>query len=309
MIVVGEALVDLVEEEDGRFDARPGGSARNVAIALARLGVPVRWCWGLGDDRFAHQLRSGLVEEGVDLSLAVDTDAPTTLAVVSLTPDGSASYAFHLTGTSATSIDEAAVLALPDDQPLHLSLGAVTLATPRVGQVLRSLLRRRADARALTTLDPNVRPAFLGDPAHQRALLREAAAACAIVRCSQEDLTLLDGGDAGPDAHGRLVAAWLEAGAHAVVVTHGGNGAEAHTADGVVRVPAPPTTVVDTVGAGDTFGAAMLAWLHDHGVDGPGAVAALGQDSWQDVLSFAATAAAVTVSRRAADPPRRSELR
>ena len=305
MIVVGEALVDLVEEADGRFDPRLGGSARNVAIALARLGTPVQWCWGLGDDRFADRFRAEFAEEGVALDHAVDTDVPTTLAVVSLDEDGSPSYAFHLAGTSATAVPGAALDALPLDEPLHVSLGAVTLATADVGGHLQGLLARRGAAGAMTTLDPNVRPAFLGDPATQRTLLDAAAAHCAIVRCSDEDLALLGAGDV---PEGRLVAGWLEAGASAVVVTRGPDGATVTTADGTHTVAAPGTTVVDTVGAGDTFGAGMLTGLVERDVTDRSGVEALDRDDWSAVLGLAARAAAVTVSRRGADPPKRADL-
>lgn len=310
MIVVGEALVDLVEEEDGRFDPRPGGSARNVAIAAARLGTPVQWTWGLGDDTFADRFRDEFAAEGVDVGLAVTTDVPTPLAVVAVDADGSPSYGFHLAGTAATAVDAEALERLPQDQPLHVSLGAVTLLTEGVGASLRDLLRRRGDTDAMTTLDPNARPAFLGDPAAQRAALAAAVASCAIVRCSDEDLELLVGGAAGDDAPtaDEVVTSWLDAGAAAVVVTRGEHGSTVRTHDLTTTVPATAADVVDTVGAGDTFGAAMLTALRDRGVATRGAVASLDEGDWAAVLGFAAAAAAVTVSRRGADPPTRAEV-
>lgn len=308
MIVVGEALVDLVEEEDGRFDPRPGGAARNVAIAIARLGTSVRWMSGLGDDAFGVRIRDEFVAEGVDLDLAVATDVPTPLAVVALDADGIPSYGFHLAETAATAIDAATLEALPLDEPLHVSLGAVTLLTDGVGPALQALLRRRGTTDAMTTLDPNVRPAFLGEPARQRQVLAEAAASCAIVRCSDEDLELLagDGEEAPPPAS--IVQSWLDAGAAAVVVTRGEDGASVMTPTFSSGVPAPAADVVDTVGAGDTFGAGMLTALLEGGVDTRDAVADLDQVAWDDVLRFAAAAAAVTVTRRGADPPRRDEV-
>lgn len=308
MIVVGEALVDLVEEEDGRFDPRPGGSARNVAIAVARLGTPVHWVSGLGDDAFATRIRKEFVAEGVDLEFAVATDVPTPLAIVALDADGSPSYGFHLAETAATVIDAATLEALPLDEPLHVSLGAVTLLTGGVGDALQALLRRRGTSDALTTLDPNVRPAFLGEPARQRQALVEAAASCAIVRCSDEDLDLLAGdGDAAPPP-ASIVQSWLDAGSAAVVVTRGESGATVTTPSLTAAVPAPTADVVDTVGAGDTFGAAMLSALLERGIDTRDGVADLDEEGWQDVLGFAATAAAVTVTRRGADPPTRDDL-
>lgn len=306
MIVVGEALVDLVEEDDGRFDPRLGGAARNVALALARLGNPVQWCWGLGDDTFGTRFREEFSREGVGLELAVDTGVPTPLALVSVGDGGQPSYSFHLTGTAATRVGDDDLARVPDDRPVHVSLGAVTLATDDVGPVLRRFLAARRDAPGLTTLDPNVRPAFLGDPRDQRRLLTSVAGSCGVVRCSDEDLDLLTGdGDATPDD---VVDSWLEAGAGAVVVTRGAEGASVTTRSVRTSAPAPAAAVVDTVGAGDTFGAGMLTALAERGVTSAAALAGLDADDWAGVLALGARAAAVTVSRRGADPPTRAEL-
>ena len=306
MIVVGEALVDLVEEEDGRYDPRLGGSARNVALALARLGTDVEWCWGLGDDVFGTRFREEFDREGVGTSHAVDVEAPTPLAVVSVDADGSPSYGFHLAATAATGVPASALTALPADEPVHVSLGAVTLATPGVGDQLQDLLARRGERSTLTTLDPNLRPAFLGDPGRQRELLATAASSCAIVRCSDEDLELLTSdGSVTPDD---VVAQWLARGAAAVVVTRGGRGATVTTGGTEVDVSAPRAEVVDTVGAGDTFGAGMLTALLERDVRSRADVVHLDEDGWREVLGFAAAAATVTVGRRGADPPHRSEL-
>lgn len=140
MIIVGEALIDLVPDEDGRFDPRSGGSARNVAIAAARLGADTTYVGGLSRDGFGRRMRAELVGEGVDTSSAPEVGAPTPLAVVTLDPDGHAEYGFHLAGTAALALHGDDLAALPDDQPLHVSLGAVTLATPVIGDALVALL-------------------------------------------------------------------------------------------------------------------------------------------------------------------------
>lgn len=308
MIVVGEALVDLVAEDDGRLDPRHGGAGRNLAIAAARLageGVTVRWLGGLSRDRFGEAMADELAAEDVDLSTAVRTDDPTPLAIVDLDEDGGPSYSFHLDGSAAVGLT-AADLDVPADETVHVSLGAVTLATPGTGEALRALLEARREVTRLTTLDPNVRPAFLGDPARQRQLLREAAAGCTVVRCSDEDLELLCGdGGAAPD---EVVDGWLDAGATAVVVTRGGDGVEVRTDELTAAVEAVAGEVVDTVGAGDTFGAALLVGLAERDVGDADAVAAMGDEDWREVLAFAARAAAVTVGRRGADPPHRGDL-
>lgn len=305
MIIVGEALVDLVPEDDGRLDPRAGGSARNVAIAAARLGADVSFVGGLSRDGFGRRMRQELISEGVDTSSAPEVDAPTPLAVVELAPDGHAEYSFHLEGTAALALHGDDLAALPGDQPLHVSLGAVTLATPGIGDALVALL---ASHTALTSFDPNVRPAFLTDREADADRVDAAVSLVDLVRCSEEDLALLHP-DRGPD---EVAAAWLESGAGAVVVTQGAAGAVAWTPAG--EVPSDITLWAerdpegDTVGAGDTFGAALLVALTERGIATRDDLVALTVEDWEAVLAFAGRAAAVTVQRRGADPPYRAEL-
>jgi len=301
VIVVGEALVDLVIEEDGRLDPREGGAARNVAIAAARLGATVSYVGGLSDDVFGRRLRAGLAAEGIDTSCAPTVGAPTPLAIVSLTEDGGAEYAFHLAETAALALHSDHLACLRGDEPLHVSLGAITLGTPVVGDALVALL---ASHGALTSLDPNVRAAFLTDPAAEAKRLDSAVSLVDLVRCSDQDIALLHDDRPLDD----VATGWLQAGAAAVVITLGEGGAARWTATGRLDVAAPSVEVVDTVGAGDTFGAALLVALSDAGVEDRSALLALDDDAWRAALAFAAAAAAVTVTRRGADPPRRDEL-
>ncbi len=301
MIIVGEALVDLVPEPDGRLDPRLGGSARNVAIAAARLGGSVSYVTGLSTDAFGRRFRRELEAEGIDLSCAPTVSSPTPLAVVDLREDGQADYQFHLADTAAVALRGDDLACLPGDQPLHVSLGAITLATPHVGDALVALLASH-DAR--TSIDPNVRPAFVTDPEQDAARLDAAVSLVDLVRCSDEDLAVLHG---DRDVE-EIAATWRDSGPSAVVVTRGDGGAVAWTNGGTVEVTAPRVEVVDTVGAGDTFGAALLVALDEAGATDRAGLDALGPDEWRAALSFAAAAAAVTVGRRGADPPRRDEL-
>ena len=301
MIIVGEALVDLVPESDGRLDPRPGGSARNAAIAAARLGAAVSYVGGLSSDGFGRRMRAELVAEGVDVSCSPVLSAPTPLAVVDLDDDGHADYHFHLADTAALALSSDDLACLRGDEPLHVSLGAITLATPRVGDALVALLASHA---ALTSLDPNVRPAFVTDPAADAERLDAAVSLVDVVRCSDEDLAVLR---PGTDV-AEVAAGWRRSGASAVVVTRGDGGADAWTAAGHVHVDAPAVEVVDTVGAGDTFGAALLTALVEAGATDRAGLELLDADGWTAALDFAAGAAAVTVGRRGADPPRRDEV-
>jgi len=319
VIIVGEALVDLVPEEDGRLDPRSGGSARNVAIAAGRLGADVSFVGGLSRDGFGRRMRGELVGEGVDTSSAPEVDAPTPLAVVTLDPDGHAQYGFHLAGTAALALHGDDLAALPGDEPLHVSLGAVTLATPVVGDALVALL---ASHTSLTSFDPNVRPAFLTDREADADRIDAAASLVDLVRCSDEDIELLH-----PDRSiEEVVHGWIEAGAGVVVVTRGAQGAVAWTAAAEVRTEAGEGSdgagqgsdgagqgsddpeEGDTVGAGDTFGAGLLVALTERGIATREDLLALTTEDWEAVLSFAARAAAITVQRRGADPPYRAEL-
>jgi fructokinase len=177
----------------------------------------------------------------------------------------------------------------------------VTLATPRVGDALVAML---ASHDALTSLDPNVRAAFVTDTAADAERLDAAVSLLDLVRCSDEDLSLLYPGRAASD----VAAAWRESGASAVVVTRGGGGAMAWTATGEVAIDAPAVAVVDTVGAGDTFGAGLLTALVEAGATDRAGLERLDADAWRSALTFAARAAAVTVGRRGADPPHRAEV-
>lgn len=306
MIIVGEALVDLVPEDDGRLDPRPGGSARNVAIAAARLGADVSYVGGLSSDGFGRRIRQELVAEGVDTSSAPEVDAPTPLAVVTLDDDDRPAYGFHLADTAALALHGDDLAALPGDEPLHVSLGAVTLATPEVGDALVALL---ASHTALTSFDPNVRPAFLTDREADAQRVDAAVSLVDLVRCSDEDLQLLHP-DRSPDD---VASAWRESGAGAVVVTRGAAAAVAWTAAGEVSGGIPPRDdedagTGDTVGAGDSFGAALLVGLAERGVTTRDDLLSLTAADWEALLAFAGRAAAVTVRRRGADPPYRAEL-
>lgn len=312
MIIVGEALMDLVEEPDGRLDPRPGGAGRNLAVAAARLGGTVTFVGGLSTDALGRRLLRGLVDAGADVSCSPVVDAPTPLAVVALDESGAAEYVFHLADTAALALRGEDLASLPGDEPLHVSLGAVTLATPGLGDALVATL---ASHDALRSLDPNVRPAFLGDRADAAARVDAAVSVVDLVRCSEQDVELLH-----PDRSVDEVAtAWIASGAGAVVVTSGARGAVAWSASGRVDCPSPrdadgagsATAVIDeadSVGAGDTFGGALLVTLVERGVTVRDDLLALTRQDWLAALQFANRAAAISVQRPGADPPYRAEL-
>ena len=305
-VVCGEALMDVFMGDATptgmQLDARIGGSPLNVAQGLARLGRRAAFLTGLSTDALGERLLASLHDEGVDTSLVLRNVAPTTLSVVGIDKHGVPRYAFHGSGAADRQITAANVPAMPEAARV-LQFGSYALAVEPVGGTLRALAAREHD-RLLIAYDPNVRLNVDPDLAHWRKIVDEMVSLSHLVKVSDEDLGLLYP-DQAPEA---IAARWLEQGARLVAITRGGNGSSAWTAKAHVDVPSQAVTVIDTVGAGDTFQAALLTWLDEHDALTPDALAALDEKSLAALLGFAAQAAAITCSRRGADMPRRAEL-
>lgn len=307
MIVVGgEALVDLVPSS-GAWDIggpllpRWGGAPFNVAVALGRLAVPTRFLSRLSEDPFGVALLERLHGAGVDTSLVQRGPEPTALAVVTVGADGSARYSFHFEGTADRLVTDPGPL--PEDTTA-VALGSLSLVLQPGASAYLQVLHREADAGRLISLDPNIRPALIADPVAYRACFVSWLPSIGLLKMSDEDAAWLNG-----DRDDVVQAyEWLRAGATAVVITRGGGGLSAVTQAGVVDVPALPTIVADTIGAGDTAHAAVLARLAAHGALGRDRLADLDADAWRDVLRFAAVAAARTCARPGAEPPTAAEL-
>ena len=300
-LVVGESLVDVVVPSDGspRHDA-VGGSCLNVAVGLARLDAPTTLVTRLGDDALGQLCAAHLRASGVTISEgSVVPGRTTSTATAHLDEQHAATYDFDL-------VWDLPAQDLPEDLlGIHVgSLGA-SLQPGRASVV--DLVRRAVEADVFVSYDPNIRPAFLDDRETAWADVVEIAHLARLVKLSDEDLRLLR-----PDAAEEDVCRELLAGTDTelVILTRGAAGAVAFTDGATMPVPAPPTDLVDSVGAGDSFMAATLAMLCDWGVvsDGEGAVRALDDDRVRLLVRGAATAAAVTCSRRGANPPTRQEL-
>jgi fructokinase len=311
--VAGEALVDLVPAPVGDyFEIAPGGSPANVALGLARLGVPARLLARIADDLLGRRIRDHLTRNGVQLDHAVAATEQTSLAMVSLDADGSPAYDFRITGTADwqwTASEVADALEPAASGPVvALHSGSLALTTPPGDAVLRDLLARAAET-ATISYDPNCRPMLMGDPAVVLGGVHELLAVADVVKVSSEDLHWLLPG-ATPE---EVVDDWLSRGPTLVAVTLGSDGVLAGTASGLrARRPGVPVKVIDTVGAGDTFSAALLAGLHGNGLLGADRrpkLAALDYSTLDELLSDAVLAAAICCSRRGADPPTRGDLR
>ncbi len=304
VVVLGEALIDLVEAPDGSFVAHPGGSPANTAVALARLGTPVGFAGRLSGDGFGRRLRAHLETNGVDLGLSVQAAEPTTLAVVALDGGRGARYTFYVEGTTTATWSASE---LPTHLPDHVNTihtGSVALALPSGGQVIGDLLRRERGRRAIS-LDPNVRHPFAGDPGTYRRRLEGWLSCASVVKVSQEDLEWVYPGEQ-PAEIGRR---WRGLGPALVVVTLGAAGSLAFVGDEEITRTSRPVTPVDTIGAGDSFTAGLLDWLDRHQRLGAAGPAALTAPETVAALDFASEVASITVSRAGADPPFRRELR
>jgi len=312
-VVAGEALMDVftgpATPTGIALDARIGGSPLNVAMGLARLGQPVAFLGGLSSGALGQRLEAALDAEGVSLACVHRSAAPTTLGLVGLDAHGVADYAFYGEGAADRSLPLAALERLPDTaRAVHV--GSYTMVVGETARTQRALVDQ-VRGRLLVSYDPNLRLNVEPDIEVWRAALAWMLPRTDVLKLSDEDLGLLYPG-ADRDV---LAGQWLAAGAGLVALTRGGEGAVAWrlrqgsaTELETFEIEPVKVKVVDTVGAGDTFQAALLARLAELGAAAPGALRALSSDGVRDALGFAARAAAITCSRRGADLPRRNEL-
>lgn len=306
-VVCGEALFDVFASGDTptglTLDARIGGSPFNVAVGLARLGQPVAFMGGVSRGFLGERLLRALREEAVDPACVQLLDAPTTLSLIGVDGRGVPSYSFYGAGCADRLLPLEALDSLPaTTQAIHF--GSYAMVVEPVAASQRALVEREHRQRVLA-YDPNVRLNVEPDLNRWRDTLDWMAQRIHLLKVSDEDLGLLYPGV----PHAELAARWRAAGVAMVVVTRGGDGACGYPADGGPLPIAPvPVAVVDTVGAGDTFQAAMLTALAERGQLNTTALRHLDAASWREVLGFAARAAAITCGRRGADLPRRGEL-
>jgi fructokinase len=300
-LVVGEALVDVVQPADGSEPQRAvGGSCLNVAVGLSRLDVPTTLVTRIGDDELGRLVREHAEASGVRLSDgSVVTGGATSTATAHLDAEHAATYDFDL-------VWDLPAQTLPTDL-LGMHVGSLGAVLDPGRTTVADLVRQAVADDVFVSFDPNIRPFFLTDAAAAWAEVLELARGSRLVKLSDEDLRLLR-----PEASETEVCRELLAAPRTelVVLTRGSAGAVAYTETAELGVAAPRTEVVDTVGAGDSFMAAMLAMLADWGVldEGDGALSALDDARVELLVAGAVTAAAVTCSRRGANPPTRREL-
>jgi fructokinase len=313
-LAAGEALFDIFvgSERAGTtlMEAQAGGSPFNVAIGLARLSCRTAFLGGIADDPLGERLAAQLRREGVDVSLVRRLKKRTTLSLVALSPEGVPAYAFY----GADAADAALTAdALPDLPPTiaAIHVGSYATVIQPTGSAIAALVARERGRRVIA-YDPNVRPSIEPDLDLWRMTVAGYCRQVQVIKISAEDFGLLYPGEPTE----RRAADWLAAGVALVVVTHGGDGAEAFTRGGRVSVQGEMVAVIDTLGAGDSFQAALLTGLDSEGLIGTtcGAATPLhgawhpSPDQLTALLAAANRAAALTCARRGADLPRLTDL-
>ena len=296
--VCGEVLIDLIPGADGVRVGHVGGGPANTAKALARLGQDAQFIAGISTDADGVAARKELLEDEVKLDLALTSDKPTCLAIVSLDSNGSASYEFKIAGTATFdfSLDW-----LPDPsryKPNVLHIGTLATVIAPGADVLYDWALRVAEF-APIVFDPNIRPAVLADRDLYEAAVEKWAAISSVIKVSDDDLAWLYPGQNYED----VAARWISDGAALVVVTRGAEGIIGFTSKGSVQVAGAKITVADTVGAGDTVGAIIVEAMIEKGI------LALTGEVLKATLHRAAVAAGITCSRKGAQPPYKHELK
>jgi fructokinase len=302
----GDALIDFVPAKtaQGRDALMPavGGSCLNVAVGLARLGAPTGFLGGLSTDLWGSMIADHATASNVDLRFATRSEDQTTLAFVRIVA-GESHYAFYDAATAARN------WIYPKDRIPFASIDAVHVGSTTLvhDQGARETQAMIADATGSATIsfDPNCRPNLVKDKAAYRVRMDDFAAKADMIKMSDVDFDYLY----GHDRYAERAEALLAAGSKLFVVTRGPKGALAwHRSAGAIEIAAPAITVVDTIGAGDSFQAALLLALHKQGRLAKAELPQLTEGELRRALSFAAACAAVTCTRPGADPPHWSEM-
>jgi fructokinase len=306
LLSCGDALVDFLPartaDERDALVPMVGGSCLNIAVGMARLGAPTGFVGGISTDLFGRMIADHAVASEVDLQYATRSDHQTTLAFVR-TVAGEPQYAFYDEATASRNWVYRHG-SIPFDAIDAIHVGSTTLAADE-GAAQALALVEDARGSVAISFDPNCRPKLVRDKAGYVERMNGFAARADIVRMSDVDFEFLYGGD----DHAGMAKRFIDGGAGLVVVTRGIKGAQAwHRQAGMIEVEAPTVDVVDTIGAGDSFQAALLVALRALGRIEPGSLARADARELRRALSFASSCAAFTCGRAGADPPRSAEI-
>lgn len=301
VIVIGEAVLDVVCDAAGTEAEHPGGSPTNVAVGLGRLGRQA-WLVSQWADDHAGSLIAHHVREAGVKAIVASAVSSTPTARATLKEDGSAEYEFDI----AWSLDEHTAAAASRLPAQHVHTGSLAAQLSPGASTVRLAIERLRPSMTVS-FDPNARPQLLGDHVIAAASADEFAALSDVIKASDEDLEFLYPGRGADE----VVHGWLSRGTSVVIVTSGGRGSTVHMGDRAATVPAVVVPVVDTVGAGDSFMSALLDGFASHGLLGAEGALRAGSASFGDVVDLvgrASRAAGITVSRAGANPPSAEEL-
>ncbi|MBH5366697.1 carbohydrate kinase family protein [Bradyrhizobium glycinis] len=306
LIACGDALIDFVPTRsvEGREAVMPavGGSCLNVAIGMARLGAPTGFVGGISTDLFGRMIADHAAASNVDLDLATRSDHQTTLAFVRIV-EGESHYAFYDAETATRSWTYRHG-SIPFDTVEAVHVGSTTLVNDQGAAETKALI---ADARPSSTIsfDPNCRPNLVKDKPAYLGRMAEFAGRADLIKMSDVDFAYLF----GEEPYQQRASTLLRQGTSLIVITRGSNGAIAwHAQAGQIEVQAPKVEVVDTIGAGDSFQAALLFALYKQGHIARPRLQDIGADELRRALSFAANCAGLTCTRPGADPPWSHEI-
>jgi fructokinase len=288
VIVVGEALIDIVESDTGTIE-HPGGSPANVAYGLGRLGVSTGLKTAIGEDRHGRLIREHLNSAGVQLLQGSTSLDRTATATATLAADGSASYEFDI----RWDLTQAA----PGFLPKVFHTGSIATFLAPGASAVRSLMLQCHHS-CLVTYDPNIRPALLGSHHEAKTIFEELVPLTDVVKLSDDDAQWLYPGAPLQDIAARI----LSLGAELAVITTGSNGSLLSTPTVQLSIPAVATQVADTIGAGDSYMSALIHGLLSRTGEG------LGPSILERIGRSASLAAAITVGRPGANPPTSNEL-
>ncbi len=305
IVSCGEALIDFVPQPGDELQYAPctGGSPFNLAIAAARLGAPVGFLGKISRDFFGDMLFNRLSSEGVDTSFTRRSDRLSTLAFVKIEDGEEPRYAFYTENTADRNLSSVDIPESLPDSIECIEFGSISLILEPQAETIKTLIRRESGKRAIS-FDPNVRPMMVTDKPAYTAEMEELAGLSTIVKVSSADLAWLY-----PERPAEESARdWLARGAGIVVMTRGKDGAVLLGSSHRVETPEYWVDVKDTIGAGDSFHAALLVRLHEMGRLSARTASELNRDEALDVVRFAVKASSLNCARQGADPPTAAEM-
>jgi fructokinase len=314
ILVIGEALIDLIEsrETKGQFQAVVGGANANVALALARRGTDHQFLARISSDRFGILIKDRLVSNNVNMDYIIDTDEPTTLAVISVNAHGSPTYNFYTNGTADWGWTKEELPTRETVKNLNanaISFGCLTMAMEPGNLVIEAWAKELQNDLTISH-DINIRAALGFDRNKERERVERVNSFSHIIKASDEDIEWLYDLEPEADLTG-IINSWINNTDKIVLLTRGSQGTRIYRNNETIDVPARKIQVVDTVGAGDTFVANLLGQLEDNNYLGENALDKLSSLNNQDLAEYvriAGVAASIACERAGCEPPTLGEV-